>query len=1105
MESKSGSQPSAGPTQEPNGKRPEGAQGARHNDGRDVDTDLSHSLNHLAISSSSSSQAKPPRSSRPLAIAVSPLKPVNTNNNKSPNSPSPSPNRPGSSLQSPLNSPSFSTARAPSRAGTPSLHRKASLNSLHSANSTTQLRRASSASILSPAHSRTARSPLREMSPEPPVPTANSIAHDRFKSELEAHQGLEPGRQPETIVILQDDCYGHRYERPRTSKSELSNVVERPERLKACVLGVSAAYVQLGRRHKDGAFSTGSDFHPPAALSTIPFTIRKTDRRLPLTSQAVTNVHGNKWMEELRLMCDTAESKLATNGKELQRPEMDRGQGPEAPPKFHDGDLYLCSGSLDAMEGGLGGVCEAIDAVFEPEGPKRAFVAIRPPGHHCSAGWPSGFCWINNVHVGIMHAALTHDLTHAAIIDFDLHHGDGSQEIAWQHNAQRIALSKTASKFKNAPAWKKSSIGYFSLHDINSFPCEEGDAEKVRNASLCIENAHGQNVWNVHLEEWKTEDGFWSLYETKYSILLEKTRQYLRGQSRYLRSQGLNSKAAIFLSAGFDASEWEGGGMQRHKVNVPTEFYARLTRDIIKIAAEDETGVEGRIISVLEGGYSDRTLCSGVFSHLCGLASDGPIQPNQGIAEVGGRRYNPSWWAKDELEALEEAVHSLPVEVKRPRNATPPTYSSPTQASTARAVVPPKGTRRSVSGLAGGTINGHGAGYLAPSPPLPEVHWTVAAVEMSKLLIPSGRQTESCRYEDLNAEATRIRRERQLALSQDRPMTAGSVAPAVVIERPPTRTGLRDRKAKPSHVEDETDLKSRRKTVAGSTVVPIEKKPRQSRRLSAASTIVSENQGLLPSASASQALPAPTTDSAANPGPARPDPALVVKKTRVRKQPAASRGHQAPKPNATPTRRAGRKETPLTPPSEPARNSSSPDGISALANDVRKIRITIVNKSKQEAREPAGAESATTTYPAGNGNNPFSPSSSVVNQTADATLIPNSSPPPSISHSSPILSPTGTASPISNPGTPPRTHMDTPIPNNGSRVFVQYQPEGTVPEALKRFEPQQPLKWMEPNVPGTPVPAPTPIKREDLPVFSSTGVIPFSPPKTQGPKDEGHA
>jgi histone deacetylase HOS3 len=205
---------------------------------------------------------------------------------------------------------------------------------------------------------------------------------------------------------------------------------------------------------------------------------------------------------------------------------------------------------------------------------------------------------LNNVHVGISHAALTHGLTHAAIVDFDLHHGDGSQAIAWEHNRRATTLSK------NALPWKKTSIGYFSLHDINSYPCEMGDEEKVKNASLCIENAHGQSIWNVHLQPWKSEREFWELYETKYSVLLEKTRNYLRTQTERLRSlpNGPKPKGAIFLSAGFDASEWESSGMQRHKVNVPTEFYARLTRDVVRVAAEEGSAVDGRIISVLEGG-----------------------------------------------------------------------------------------------------------------------------------------------------------------------------------------------------------------------------------------------------------------------------------------------------------------------------------------------------------------------------------------------------------------------------------------------------------------------------------------------------------------------
>lgn len=339
-------------------------------------------------------------------------------------------------------------------------------------------------------------------------------------------------------------------------------------------------------------------------------------------------------MEELQLMCDSAEGKLAMNGKELLRPiGYGKDETGAALPKLHEGDLYLCSESLDALQGCLGGVCEAVDTVFGPGDTQRAFVCIRPPGHHCSSNFPSGFCWLNNVHVGIAHAAITHGLTHAAIIDFDLHHGDGSQSVTWDHNHRATGYLP-----KNASPYSKTSIGYFSLHDINSYPCEWGDEDKIKNASLCLENAHGQSIWNVHLEPWKNHTDFWRLYESRYRILLEKARVFFRDHKAKLEETngGPRAKAAIFLSAGFDASEWEGSGMQRHKVNVPTDFYARFTADVVELAEEEGLGVEGRIISVLEGGYSDRALTSGVLSHLCGLThDDSHTASKSGNVEVG--------------------------------------------------------------------------------------------------------------------------------------------------------------------------------------------------------------------------------------------------------------------------------------------------------------------------------------------------------------------------------------------------------------------------------------------------------------------------------------
>ena len=794
------------------------------------------------------------------------------------------------------------------------------------------------------------KSPLSELEDvveAPPRHTAASIASTHFKSELDL-QNREDREAADTIVILHDSCYGHRFSRPRTSKASLSTIVERPERIHASILGLSVAYVRLGERHAEGRYP----LHPakdPAAIPNTPFRIRKTIRRLPLSSQAVTNVHGAKWMEELKSMCLNAEQRLAMNGKELTRPDIPRSPEQEAPPKLHEGDLYLCSESLDAMEGALGAVCEGVDAVFQGsangKGPHRTFVAIRPPGHHCSASYPSGFCWLNNVHVGISHAALTHGLTHAAIIDFDLHHGDGSQAIAWEHNKRATSLPK------NALPWKKTSIGYFSLHDINSYPCEMGDEEKVKNASLCIENAHGQSIWNVHLQPWKSEKEFWELYENKYSVLLEKTRNFLRTQTERLRSlqNGSKPKAAIFLSAGFDASEWESSGMQRHKVNVPTEFYARLTRDVVRVAAEEGTAVDGRIISVLEGGYSDRALCTGVFSHLSGLAGGNPTAINKELSPTGlgfeisqrigsfsdvenptaepvspwTQCYDAQWWSLPQLEMLDATINPpVPApEPRKPRDGTPPTYSSPTQSFIAK-VNSPK-AQRSISNA---SINGGSIRALAraPSPPPPDVDWAVAAHELSKLLIPTDRQTMSCKPEDLSAEATRARRDRQSIIT---PPTSATVSE--IGESSGPRMALRVRKpVKPlikSGEEDEPEKPSapkagRRKTVAGPAVLAAEKgvsrsttpKPdlpsytqptqQSNRRLSVASTagsVISE----APSARQNGNIRAPSTAPMANPPrpgssqSIRPDssmssrghsmPPVIVKKTRAPAQPRA--------------------------------------------------------------------------------------------------------------------------------------------------------------------------------------------------------------------------
>ena len=677
-------------------------------------------------------------------------------------------------------------------------------------------------------------------------------------------------------------------------------------------------------------------------------------------------------MNELKTMCDSAAERLGTTGKELVRPDAGvktAGQPPKA--KLHEGDLYLCTESLDAFQGALGGVCDGIDAVFQGvktgQGPSTAFVCIRPPGHHCAADFPSGFCWLNNVHVGIEYATQTHGLTHAAIIDFDLHHGDGSQSITWSHNA------KVARMPSKTPANKKTAIGYFSLHDINSYPCEEGDQEKVQNASLCIENAHGQSIWNVHLQPWKTEAEFWQLYESRYSVLLDKARDFLRAHTQRLRSSSYHPppKAAIFLSAGFDASEWESQGMQRHKVNVPTEFYARLTADVVKLSKEEGLAVDGRIISVLEGGYSDRALTSGVLSHLSGLCERQTIEEDEKQQQNGltwdlGRQmaslalgtidvkmedeeeakpsakmtttysYKPEWWRASRLSELEALSNPAPQpQPKKPTRPTvAPTYSSLTQSFTAKVVDPSK--IRTSSGR-----------YVSPSriltPPPPDVDWATAAFELHKLLVPTDRETKSCRPEQLSEPRAKKDRQSTMGLPVQPPA--------------PVATGrqLRDRKARaPIHSDPQSDTESvasrrsvsrsdRRKTIGDFPLVSTDENDKPSaRRLSIASNV----------SGVSSVVPGVVT--ARKPAASKPANGVVqIKKTRGKPDnasaatppvPRVPSAYAAPKANL-PTAAPGPEENPSI--AQPKVD----DDVSTLTTGLQRIKIKVPTDEERTAKE----------------------------------------------------------------------------------------------------------------------------------------------------------
>lgn len=178
---------------------------------------------------------------------------------------------------------------------------------------------------------------------------------------------------------------------------------------------------------------------------------------------------------------------------------------------------------------------------------------------------------------------------------------------------------------------KPLQIFYGSLHDPLSYPCEDGNPALVQAASVSIHGPHGQHIENIHLSPYNSEPDFWDrLYLGVYAGLLEKAEAFLKKGT---------GETLIFISAGFDASEHETESMSRHRCRLPTAFYHRFAQDVRKLADEH---AKGRIVSVLEGGYSDRALCSGAMAHTLGLVESSQVQRE--------------WWSVENLSKAEKAM-----------------------------------------------------------------------------------------------------------------------------------------------------------------------------------------------------------------------------------------------------------------------------------------------------------------------------------------------------------------------------------------------------------------------------------------------------------------
>ena len=440
------------------------------------------------------------------------------------------------------------------------------------------------------------------------------------------------------VVVLSPYSLQHVFPREWVTKSYRKTIVERPERLLASSMGISAAITMY-----------------PSL-----FTLKSSHQRKgSLMAPHVLKVHGSSWPAELIELCQMADAKLLKGEIEV-------------PDTWNSGDIYLSSKTIKALQGTIGAIETGVDSIFK--GPSaehisnRAFVAIRPPGHHCHYGTPSGFCLLNNAHVAIEYAYDTYNVTHVVVLDFDLHHGDGTQDICWkragfkpEEEPEDSSYDDFGKKFAEFP-----KVGYFSMHDINSFPTESGFAtkENIKNASTCIMNSHDLNIWNIHLSKWTTEEEFNVLYRTKYRTLFAKADEFFRSAKLEMNQQGRPFKGLVVISAGFDASEFEQTSMQRHSVNVHTSFYTTFTKDALKLA---QMHCHGKVLSLMEGGYSDKAICSGVFAHLIGLQNQDWVKEwgsEQVVKEIV-RGCKPAWKpyktkrAKDVIRIWAEEVIRL--------------------------------------------------------------------------------------------------------------------------------------------------------------------------------------------------------------------------------------------------------------------------------------------------------------------------------------------------------------------------------------------------------------------------------------------------------------
>ncbi|WP_298224126.1 histone deacetylase family protein [Acidocella sp.] len=226
-----------------------------------------------------------------------------------------------------------------------------------------------------------------------------------------------------------------------------------------------------------------------------------------------------------------------------------------------DGDTVFSPGTLETVLRGAGGAAAAVDMVMQGRA-EAAFVAMRPPGHHAESDRAMGFCFFNNAAVAARHAQAQWGLKRVAVVDFDVHHGNGTQEIFFHDETVMYASSHQSPCFPGTGSRSETGVG-----NIVNMPLPPGTGSAA------------------FREAWRT-------------VLLPRVAEF--------------APELLIISAGFDAHAAD----PLAQLQLQEPDFAWLTQELLALA---DHCCQGRVVSLLEGGYDLDALAQSCRAHVRAL------------------------------------------------------------------------------------------------------------------------------------------------------------------------------------------------------------------------------------------------------------------------------------------------------------------------------------------------------------------------------------------------------------------------------------------------------------------------------------------------------